>query len=310
MELMDVTDVYPGFMWPYPLRKAAELDLDDLDRWWLLPADFARSYFESMSERYPDRKVIPFAKCSYNDDVACFEADQGGRVFIVHDFASPGWERRQEYADFWEWFQSAIDEMIEEARYEERYEAEEGASGAVLCCEEEASAPACEDDVATEGERKSEFGYVSGLSAGAMGEIRHAAAQAAESLEIDVSGGAARIAEQIDSVVGVMLAQGVNPDMLGFADTAIGLSCLYGEAICERYGWSWMEFGSDEESAICGVVSPERNFCLSPMPYLMQILRGGNIGPDGENDNTVLLLFNMLDGIDERPGDDKMIPLQ
>jgi hypothetical protein len=34
-------------------------------------------------------------------------------------------------------------------------------------------------------------------------------------------------------------------------------------------------------------------------------LTGNNIGFDGENDNTVLLLFNMLDGIEKQKSSEK-----
>lgn len=73
-----------------------------------------------MSERYPNRKLIPFAKRTDNDDVACFEIENPGKVEIIHDFAEPGWEQRVEYPDFWNWFKSAIDEFIEKSKEEEK----------------------------------------------------------------------------------------------------------------------------------------------------------------------------------------------
>lgn len=40
---------------------------------------------------YPGRSLVPFACRQDNDDVACWDLDQGrGRVVIVHDFKSPG----------------------------------------------------------------------------------------------------------------------------------------------------------------------------------------------------------------------------
>ena len=47
-----------------------------------------------------------------SDDIACFEIDFGEKVFIVHDYATEGFERRQEFDDFWSWFISAIKELI------------------------------------------------------------------------------------------------------------------------------------------------------------------------------------------------------
>jgi hypothetical protein len=65
-----------------------------------------------LTEGFPDRDLIPFAGRYDNDDIACFEVGHGEKVFIVHDFASAGFERRQEYDDFWSWFLSAIKELI------------------------------------------------------------------------------------------------------------------------------------------------------------------------------------------------------
>ena len=49
-----------------------------------------------------------------NDDIACFEVEKGGKVQIIHDFASAGYEQRKEYDCFWDWFMDAVKEMIKE----------------------------------------------------------------------------------------------------------------------------------------------------------------------------------------------------
>lgn len=159
-------------------------------------------------------------------------------------------------------------------------------------------------------EQKSFFEYVGELDAETMDEIRRSCAEAREAFEIDADASGERLAAQINDMVDVILSQGVSPDAPGLSGASVGLGCLYGEAICKGYGWSWKRFGPDAENTYIGVVSPEQNYCVIPMPYIWKILKGENIGPGGENDNTVLLLFNMLDGIDGRPGDEKMIPLQ
>jgi hypothetical protein len=38
----------------------------------------------------------------------------------------------------------------------------------------------------------------------------------------------------------------------------------------------------------------------NPLYFLYKILSGNNAGLDGANDNTVLLLFNMLEGIESQ----------
>jgi hypothetical protein len=34
-------------------------------------------------------------------------------VVVIHDFASPGWEQRREYRDFWAWFHVAVEDMFD-----------------------------------------------------------------------------------------------------------------------------------------------------------------------------------------------------
>jgi len=67
---------------------------------------------KGMQVRYPNRILIPFARRGDNDDVACFELNKGEEVQIIHDFASSGYEQRNTYKSFWDWFRYAIEEMI------------------------------------------------------------------------------------------------------------------------------------------------------------------------------------------------------
>ncbi|MCR4869840.1 MAG: hypothetical protein K5859_00915 [Atopobiaceae bacterium] len=122
MELYDASDLYEGFEYPAGIRKVVELGLVDLDLWWILEAAFAGDYARDMAKRYPDRRLVPFAKRSDCDDVACFDIDRPGKVEIVHDFADSGWEQRGEYDDFWSWFEAAVADMV-------AYEREEEAAG-------------------------------------------------------------------------------------------------------------------------------------------------------------------------------------
>lgn len=65
-----------------------------------------------LKKRYPGRVLIPFANKGDNDDIACFELGKGEEVQIIHDFASQGFEQRGVYNNFWNWFKSAVNEMI------------------------------------------------------------------------------------------------------------------------------------------------------------------------------------------------------
>jgi len=100
------------FNFPSSYLKVIELNLVDYEYWYLMGDKQIRTRKEGLNKRFPNRNLIPFARRDNNDDIACFEVGQGEKVFIVHDFASEGYERRQEFEDFWSWFISAIKELI------------------------------------------------------------------------------------------------------------------------------------------------------------------------------------------------------
>ncbi|OJU13245.1 MAG: hypothetical protein BGN88_02400 [Clostridiales bacterium 43-6] len=103
---------YANFKYPASYLKVIELNLVDYENWYLMNVQQIQVRRKGLLERYPNRNLIPFAKRDDNDDIACFEIGHGERVFIVHDFANEGWERRQEFETFWNWFISAIKELI------------------------------------------------------------------------------------------------------------------------------------------------------------------------------------------------------
>ena len=92
-------------------------------------------------------------------------------------------------------------------------------------------------------------------------------------------------------------------------DAAVAPGGMFGQALCCGYGWKWKVFGNSRDQISFGVVSPEENFCNAPMSYLLKILTGQNINRYGENDNTVLLLYNMLENIDKKPKKERYYPL-
>lgn len=119
MELYDASNTYPGFEYPFGMEKIVDLGIVDMDIWFIMDAPFAEGYCADMAGRYPDCKLVPFAKRCDNDDVACFEVGKPGKVEVIHDFADPGREQRGEYDDFWSWFEDAIHQLVEGAREEE-----------------------------------------------------------------------------------------------------------------------------------------------------------------------------------------------
>ncbi|WNS46869.1 hypothetical protein [Paenibacillus sp. MMS20-IR301] len=111
--LPDQSALPSGFNYPESLLKVVRLNLIDLDPWVIMNNEQVISRIKGLQERYPDRTLIPFARRWDNDDIACFEPLNGERVQLIHDYASPGYEQRKEYAGFWDWFRDAVNEMIE-----------------------------------------------------------------------------------------------------------------------------------------------------------------------------------------------------
>ncbi|MGN2337630.1 hypothetical protein ACTFIN_05835 [Clostridium cagae] len=102
-----------GFQYPDSFSKVIELNLLDFDLWYIMDEERVLNRLKGVTERYPNRKLIPFARRDDNDDIACFEVGKGEKVQIIHDFTSEGYEQRKEYNDFWAWLETAISEMIE-----------------------------------------------------------------------------------------------------------------------------------------------------------------------------------------------------
>ena len=71
------------FQYPESFKKLIELNLVDFDIWYLLDSEWALSLYEGLQERYPSRKLIPFAKRGDCDDTACFEI---GRAIRSNSF--------------------------------------------------------------------------------------------------------------------------------------------------------------------------------------------------------------------------------
>lgn len=104
------------YKYPEAFNKIIELNLVDFDIWYLIEEGQATRRYQALKERFPNRKLIPFARRDDNDDIACFEIEKGGKVELIHDFTTEGFEQKREFEDLWEWIKFAVDEMIEENR--------------------------------------------------------------------------------------------------------------------------------------------------------------------------------------------------
>ncbi len=79
--------------------------------------------YEGLKKRYPGTNLIPFAVRTDGDDVACFDLNTSEKkVVIIHDYSSVGWERREIFNTFWDWYHRAVEDMIEFAKVDIEYE--------------------------------------------------------------------------------------------------------------------------------------------------------------------------------------------
>lgn len=108
-----------GFCFPASFLDMVHRDFVlDLEPWWFLYEfeDFAKQWLLEIERLYPNRSLVPFAKVSYSDDIACFDGnDKSGnpKVYYVHAFASPGWEDRGCVGSFDEWLKLAKEESAQ-----------------------------------------------------------------------------------------------------------------------------------------------------------------------------------------------------
>ncbi|MCK6432448.1 MAG: hypothetical protein HUU30_13145 [Burkholderiaceae bacterium] len=113
LDLLTENEWPEGFSYPRQFRRVIEHGLTELEPWYFLEGRPLRDTMHGLAERYSGRKLIPFARRQDNDDVACWQVGASESVFIIHDFASPGWEQRGQFASFYEWLRSAVEDFVE-----------------------------------------------------------------------------------------------------------------------------------------------------------------------------------------------------
>jgi hypothetical protein len=111
-ELLTSDDLPPGFDYPPEFVRIVELGLTSLEPWEMLTGEELRRVYSGLRKRYPDQVYVPFAARQDNDDIACWPGSCPG-VIIVHDFASPGWERQGQAPSFHAWLRAALEDCIE-----------------------------------------------------------------------------------------------------------------------------------------------------------------------------------------------------
>ena len=117
------------------------------------------------------------------------------------------------------------------------------------------------------------------------------------------------LAEKVYDTVDEILKTGRIPEEFEeMRNVYFPLGCLFGQAVCYEYGWKWMmcgepdftDSGFETMAQFYCVVSPDELFSIRPSMLIRSILNNNNIGLGGENDNTIILLFNMIADIDKQ----------
>ena len=121
IQLLDEQQRPNNFVYPQAIVKLLELNLTNFDVWYFMDLESVKIRLAGLQKRYPDRQLVPFARRGDCDDIACFEVDKGDRVFVIHDYASKGYEQREIYENVWEWLKEVVNTMIEFEIMEEKY---------------------------------------------------------------------------------------------------------------------------------------------------------------------------------------------
>src|SRR5580704_8691327 len=111
-DLLTPKEVPNWFTYPHSFIRIVDSGLAVFKPWRILKQPHISSRMRGLRERFPDRGLIPFALRMDCDDVACWEQGEMPRVVIVHDLASPGWERRKGFDDVAQWLRAAIDDFL------------------------------------------------------------------------------------------------------------------------------------------------------------------------------------------------------
>jgi hypothetical protein len=113
-DLLLSADLPPEFIYPPEFVRAVDQGIVALEPWEILVGDDLRRRFTGLQDRYPGATYVPLAARVDNDDVACWTST-APEITIVHDFASPGWERRDKrsWPNFHAWLRQAVEDFIE-----------------------------------------------------------------------------------------------------------------------------------------------------------------------------------------------------
>lgn len=116
MKLLDNSTLNDEFEYPKEFLKILELGFCIKKPWEITEGEQLLIRYNGIRSRYPNRKLIPFAHRKDCDDVACWDAKDHLKVYLIHDYASPGFEQVAVFPSFWDWFKQMIEDVIEFAK--------------------------------------------------------------------------------------------------------------------------------------------------------------------------------------------------
>jgi len=111
-DILEIENGIEDFSYPKFFVEIIKMNFLDYGDWYLMNKNQILIRKEGLNDRYPNRKLIPFARRDDNDDIACFDLDCVEKVFIIHDFSSEGYESRGEFDNFKSWLICTIGEYL------------------------------------------------------------------------------------------------------------------------------------------------------------------------------------------------------
>lgn len=109
-----------NFSYPKEFLYIIDLNLINFEVWNFYSYEGAIFRMQGLKKRYPEGKIVPFAKRDDNDDIACFDIETR-EVYVIHDFSTEGYKNRIIYENFEEWFKVCIENMFEYINEEIKY---------------------------------------------------------------------------------------------------------------------------------------------------------------------------------------------
>ncbi len=116
-ELLPANFKYPKeFLW------LLERKVGELTPWILLESEFIIKRYNSLKERYPARHLFPFAYRQDCDELACWDLNDSLKIKVIEDYSRANPAEDVVYNNFWDWFRTAIEDMIEFSKNDISYE--------------------------------------------------------------------------------------------------------------------------------------------------------------------------------------------